>query len=101
MRTITHSDVLVAARRLLCLPRSAWAGTLDGALWQAHAADGYRKRTGLWHHLWGDGSLGAAIRAGGDLAREPFPSDPAYLEALGEVIHSILEWRCRQNIKTS
>jgi hypothetical protein len=99
MRLVTQSDVTAAARRLWTLPRDDWQATMRRALTKAHAADRFRKRQDRCHPLWGDGSLGAAIRADGGLPAEPFLSDCRSLEALGEAIHAILEWRRRQNVK--
>lgn len=96
MRSITHGDVCDAARRLVGLPDDCWAKAVWAALEHADIADRFRKRTGRGHAFWGDGSLSASVRSEGGLVAEPPLSDMRYLEAVAEVIHSILRWRARQ-----
>ncbi|MGB5868736.1 MAG: hypothetical protein WBH04_00930 [Albidovulum sp.] len=98
MRSVTHADVMAAARRLWGLPREAWEGALSRALIKAHAADRYRKRIGRCHPLWGNGSLAGALMSEGPLPPQPFLSDTTFLEATAEAINSIVEWRKRQKL---
>jgi hypothetical protein len=69
-------------------------------LMRAHFADQYRKRLGRSHPKWGNGSLAQAVLADGPLAKQPFLSEPGYLEATAEAIHAVVEWRRRQNLNT-
>lgn len=95
MRTITHGDVTAAARAVHGLPTEAQKRMVLRFLDRAHAADLFRKRRGLAHPFWGNGSLMAAVLSETGAKAEPFLSDIPYLEALAVVIDTVLDWRRR------
>lgn len=95
MRTITHGDVIAAARAIHDLPPEAQRRMVQRFLDRAHAADLFRKRFGRAHPFWGNGSLMAAATGEGRARPEPFLSDTPYLETLALVIETVLDWRRR------
>ncbi len=99
MRAITQGDVHAATRVVWRRPRAEWRPLVRRALVLAHAADLYRKRLRQVHPAWGNGTLAGVFVAGGALPPEPVASAPGYLEAMAEVIHIVLEWKARQNLK--
>ena len=94
MRTVTHGDVVTAARAVRHLSPEARRGEMLRYLDRAHAADLFRKRTGKPHPFWGNGSLHGAI--GQMASAEPFLSDSGYLEAMAAVIETLLDWKHRK-----
>jgi hypothetical protein len=96
MRQLAHSDLVTLARRLTGIPEDRWDTTVSQSLYDAHAADCYRKRFGRAHPVWGNGSLSASIRMrDGGLMPEPFLTGTQYLRALGKVIEGVIQWRSR------
>lgn len=94
MRTVTHGDVVTAARAVRHLSPEAQRGEIMRLLDHAHAADLFRKRTGKPHPFWGNGSLHGAISQ--IHPAEPFLSDKGYLEAMAAVIETLLDWKRRK-----
>ncbi|PKP75670.1 MAG: hypothetical protein CVT84_01800 [Alphaproteobacteria bacterium HGW-Alphaproteobacteria-6] len=95
MRTITHGDVVAAARAIAAVPAGRRAENLRRLLDKADAADRFRKRHGRAHPLWGNGTLMAAALPMVPAAAEPFAGERAYLECLGQVIEALLSWKDR------
>ncbi|GAB4384016.1 DUF7742 family protein [Albidovulum sp.] len=94
MRTITHGDVVAAARAILSRPEGAARRDVARWLEQAHAADLFRRRFRRCHPLFGNGSLAGAVPY--VPGPEPFLSDERYLQAIATVIEAILDWRHRR-----
>jgi hypothetical protein len=95
MRPILYGDLHAAARRLAVMSEGDRRGAINEMIRRAHAADRWRKRSGVEHPLWGNGSL--LVTA----ARTwPDPQGPVteldYLMALTDVAAAIVEWRCAQ-----
>jgi hypothetical protein len=90
MRPLAPSDLSVAARALMALPEPARAGAAARIVAEARAADRFRRRTGRWHPLWGDGTLEAAARAR-PLAPQPVWGDRAHLSCMALVLAALLE----------
>ena len=82
MRAITHCDILTAARAVRHLPVDPRRDEVLRFLDRAHSADRFRKRTGMTHPFWGNGSLSGAVMQRTAPTSEPFLSDRGYLETL-------------------
>lgn len=95
MRTITHGDIVAAARAVRALPPHAQIAAVRSLLTRAHAADLYRKRLGRSHPFWGNGSLMGVALGSGRSEAEPFLSDTSYLQTLLLVIETVIDWRRR------
>lgn len=93
MRPVLHTDLLMAARAVRCVPTASRAERLAQWLREAHWADRYRKRLGRAHPHWGNGSLLA--RAMAEPLAQPSWPDNGELVALAEVIAAVLGWRGR------
>ncbi len=90
MRPLAPADLTVAARALIALPEAARAQTARRLVAEAEAADRYRRRTGRWHPLWGDGTLEAAARSR-PLAPPPAWGERAHLSCLALVLEALLD----------
>lgn len=98
MRPVLHGDMTAAARALLCLPERARSGAFDRMLLEAEAADKYRKKKGLAHPIWGNGSLMAAANTRPQ-APEPFLDCVEYCGILALAFERLLAWRLSQAAK--
>lgn len=94
MRQVLLGDVVAAARALMDLPPSERAAAIARMIDQAHCADKFTKRTGRPHKCWGNGSLMAAA-VPKPKTREPFLSDPAYIQAMQQCLAALLAWKLR------
>lgn len=90
MRPLAPSDLTAAARALLALPEAARAAAAARMVAEAEAADRYRRRTGRWHPLWGDGTLESAARAR-PLAPPAVWGDRRHLACLALVLGALLD----------
>lgn len=60
MRAILHGDVVALARVLLSVRREDRTVLCDRVFDKAHAADKYRKKSGVYHSHLGSGHLASA-----------------------------------------
>lgn len=90
MRQVLLGDIVSVARVLLAQPRGDWQTCLQTLVGQAHCAHHVSKRLKRPHERWGNGSLSSAA-LGWPQCREPFCSDPRYLEALLVIAQSLLQ----------
>jgi hypothetical protein len=98
MRPILYGDLHEAARRLACLPLDRRQRAIGTILDQAQAADRWRKKFGVEHSSWGNGSLVMAVaRAWPEPERSV--SEIEYLSALAEVALAIALWRRDQDAR--
>lgn len=79
MRPVLPGDLSAAARALLPVPPAERRKLAARLLYEANAADCYRKRFGKAHARWGNGTLMAAAMMR-PLGREPRLDDQDYLE---------------------
>jgi hypothetical protein len=100
MRPILHGDVNAAARCLALLDARAQSSAIAEMLYRAHCADRFRKRTGLSHPAWGNGSLVMAAGTGWTEPRRAV-TETEYLRALSVVALGILDWRRNPARRTS
>lgn len=98
MRPVLHGDMTAAARALLSLPDGARRGAFDRMLLEAEAADKYRKKLGIAHPVWGNGSLMAAANTRPQ-APEPFLDNVEYCGILALAFDRLLAWRLAQTTK--
>ncbi len=92
MRPLAPSDLSVAARALMVFALSERRAAIARLIWQADAADRYRKHIGKSHPIWGNGTLEAAAR-GHSLAEAKQLSDNDYLACLGVVLDGLVRHR--------
>jgi hypothetical protein len=90
MRPVLHSDVVTAARHLLTVPDFLREMVIRKLIFRADAADAFRRRSGICHRLWGDGTL-EAVASQYRLAPEPFLNDQAYCTCMELVFAALLE----------
>lgn len=93
MRPILPGDLDLLARHLAQLTPGQRGARVRALLDAADLADRYRKRLGRVHPQLGDGSLMAAILAGGAPAARTLRCDGAYCRALGTALAALDEWR--------
>ena len=98
MREIGLTDLDLATRVLLAVPRGRWAATAAELIADAHTADLWRKRQGCAHPNGGTGSLYAQAslytRAGTSR------SSARYCAALSALLLAIDAWRNRLHSET-
>lgn len=92
MRQVLHGDIVAAARSLVEIAPKDRAGALRDMLFHAHSADKFRKRTGVPHRHWGNGSLMAAAFPR-PKREEPSLSDLDYLAAMQLILAGLVEWK--------
>lgn len=93
MRRLLPGDLDMAVRVLLARPESLWPAVARRLLGQAHAADGYRLRSGRAHPRHGTGSLASAA-SGHARAALPGHCDRRYLRALAVVAAEAARYPC-------
>lgn len=96
MRAVYLSDLNIAARTLLAIPKAKRAATIADLLCSAHLADKYRKRTGQNHKIYGNGTLSDACQTM-PAERMPDRCDPNYLDCMGIVIQALLYRRAHED----
>lgn len=96
MRPVLHSDVLALAQYLLPLDENDRPKAAHDAIARAHAADLYRKRTGVAHRLWGNGSIAAALVHGTPVDPMPTYWSPTALAAVAAAAEALIDWRAGQ-----
>jgi len=89
MRAILHGDVVALARVLLCVRREDRAALCDRIFDMAHAADKYRKKSGVYHKHLGSGHLASACHSLMQLP-EPFLSDKDYADCMRIIFKRVL-----------
>jgi len=95
MRPVLHGDVVTVARHLLTVPECLREMVVRKLIFRASVADGFRRRTGKKHRLWGDGTL-EAVAVQHPLAAEPFLHDPDYCNCMATVFAKLLAWSTRR-----
>ncbi len=88
MRPVTLTDLAAAARVLLALPEARRAAAMAALIVRAEAADRYRRRNGLGHPVYGNGTLLAAALAHPAAAPEAGARD--YLACLALATEAVL-----------
>ncbi len=93
MRAVGLSDLDVAARALIALPRREWDGVACKLINDAHVADKWRKRHGVAHPSGGIGSLyaQAALRPRAATSQ----CSARYCAALAVLLQALDAWRTR------
>lgn len=98
MRSVGLTDLDLATRALLAVPRTAWAEMAAELIADAHTADLWRKRFSSAHPNGGTGSLCAQAslypRAGSA------QSSALYCSALSTLLHALEAWRNRLHSQT-
>lgn len=89
MRPLAPSDLSVAARMLLTLPKPARATAMKRLIGEAEAADRYCKRLRKSHPFWGNGSLEGAARLR-PMAPQQSYSNTDYLSCLSLVLEALV-----------
>lgn len=98
MRAVGLSDLDLATRALLAVPRDTWSDLAAELIEQAHNADVWRKRTGSAHPGGGTGSLYAQASL---LPRTPTSQcSVQYCAALSVVLQALENWRGREAVRT-
>ncbi|HCP80601.1 MAG TPA: hypothetical protein DIT67_03090 [Octadecabacter sp.] len=98
MRSVGLTDLDLATRALLAVPRGAWAATAEMLIDEAHIADLWRKRRGSAHPNGGTGSLYAQASLH---PRAGIPQSSAqYCAALSTLLRALDAWRNRVHSKT-
>lgn len=92
MRTVSYSDLTVAARALLSVPPSERPKLCSRILCEADWADRYVRKLGRRHPAWGNGTVVAAANSRA-LAPERSVSDPEYRDCLMIVLQGLSECR--------
>ncbi len=92
MRQVLHGDLIAAARSLAEIAPQDRAAAVCAMLYHAHSADKFRKRTGVPHRQWGNGSLMMAASPRPKQA-EPSLSDLDYLASMQLILQELLEWK--------
>lgn len=89
MRSVTHGDVVAAARVLYMRAEDERGALMERLLRQARRGDRYRRETGRVHPFWGDGSLMAAALS---LSPPPEPAlaDEEYCACLAQVFEALI-----------
>lgn len=95
MRAVGLSDLDVATRALLSLPKDKWANVAADMIEGAHAADLWRKRYGVAHPGGGTGSLYAQATLRPRAATSQCSA--RYCAALAVVLAALETWRSRCN----
>lgn len=93
MRAVGLSDLDVAARALIALPRRDWGDVAHKLINDAHAADKWRKRHGVAHPAGGTGSLYAQAALRPRVATSQCSA--RYCAALAVVLQALDTWRTR------
>ena len=89
MRAILHSDVRAATRVLLAVPPALRRSLCQRMMREAHWADGYVKRIGKTHSLWGNGTLRASANTR-RLGPEPAVGAQEYAHCLAIVLDLVM-----------
>ena len=97
MRTVGLSDLDIATRAILALPRGAWATSAATLIEDAHTADLWRKRYGTAHPSGGTGSLYAQASLYPRAATSQCSA--RYCAALGAVLQALDIWRTREHFE--
>ncbi len=88
MRPLLPGDLDQAARAMLAVPEPRRGALARRLVAEARAADRYRRRCGLAHPRWGDGSLMAAAMRHPQLPLGPV-IDAAQLAALRQLLGAL------------
>ncbi|MCF2872230.1 hypothetical protein L0664_14235 [Octadecabacter sp. G9-8] len=96
MREVGLSDLDLATRALLAVPRDTWAVFASSLIVDAHAADLWRKRHGVAHPGGGTGSLYAQAALYPRAATSMCSA--RYCAALSVLLEALLVWRGRTNL---
>jgi len=93
MRAVGLSDLDVATRALVAVPRRDWAKMAEGLITDAHTADRWRKRHGVAHPGGGTGSLYAQATLYPRAASSECSA--RYCAALMVILTALEDWRAR------
>ncbi|MCW1952361.1 MAG: hypothetical protein KIH44_013455 [Octadecabacter sp.] len=93
MRSVGLSDLDIATRALLAVPRAGWPTIAASLIEDAHTSDLWRKRRGCPHPDGGTGSLYAQASLYPRVATSQ--SSARYCAAMGVLLHALEAWRSR------
>lgn len=95
MRRVLVGDLLAFAGWLRDLPQETWRSEASTALDRIHAADKFRKRFGVIHPEWGDGSMIAYVLSNQAAPSLVNVSTEGNMAALQATIEQLRAWRGR------